>query len=316
MGANPELISRRVSPPGPSHAIEATSPEAGKRQEAGLEGIGAQQAREVERGERFEFGKNWAHFLAVLDERRIAEAERSLCEFLGVERLDGKSFLDIGSGSGLFSLAARRLGARVHSFDFDPDSVACTGELRRRYFPDDRSWTVEQGSVLDRSYLTALGTFDVVYSWGVLHHTGAMWTALEHAALPVKPGGALFIAIYNDCGRATLRWLKLKRAYCKLPRPLKLPYALGVYGLVEAVVMARMLARGEPRGYLERWLGYKPARGMSRWRDMIDWIGGYPFEFASVRKLLDFYAPLGFSAARVEENPGYGCHQLVLTREA
>jgi 2-polyprenyl-3-methyl-5-hydroxy-6-metoxy-1,4-benzoquinol methylase len=102
---------------------------------------------------------------------------------LKVERLDGKSFLDIGSGSGLFSLAARRLGARVHSFDYDQQSVACTAELRRRYFPSAGDWVVERGSALDRDYLARLGTFDVVYSWGVLHHTGDMWRALEN----VKP---------------------------------------------------------------------------------------------------------------------------------
>jgi len=86
---------------------------------------------------RFAFGDNWANFLTVLDDNRIQEAERSLCEMLESDRLDGKRFLDIGSGSGLFSLAARRLGATVHSFDYDPQSVACTEELRRRYFPED-----------------------------------------------------------------------------------------------------------------------------------------------------------------------------------
>src|SRR5207302_10440486 len=136
-------------------------------------------AGEVTRGERFEFGKNWGRFLEVLDDERIGEAEESLKKMLEVEGLAGKSFLDIGSGSGLFSLAARRLGARVHSFDYDPQSVACAAELRRRYFPNDEDWVVEPGSALDEAYLNRLGTFDIVYSWGVLHHTGAMWQALK-----------------------------------------------------------------------------------------------------------------------------------------
>lgn len=113
---------------------------------------------------RFAFGDNWARFPTVLDDERIEEAERSLREMLQVERLDGKRFLDIGSGSGLPSLAARRLGAKVHSFDYDPQSVACTVELRRRYFPEDTHWVVERGSALDGSYLESLGTFDIVYS--------------------------------------------------------------------------------------------------------------------------------------------------------
>src|SRR3712207_117545 len=121
-------------------------------------------AAEVARGERFEFGENWSRFLELLADGRIARAEESLKAMLEVSDLSGKSFLDIGSGSGLFSLAARRLGARVHSFDFDPRSVACAAELRRRYFPSDADWKVEEGSALDEAYVKSLGQFDVVYS--------------------------------------------------------------------------------------------------------------------------------------------------------
>lgn len=152
--------------------------------------------QEISRGERFTFGENWGAFLNGLNEERIVRAEDSLKSMLGVARLDGLSFLDVGSGSGLFSLAARRLGAHVVSFDFDPQSVACTQELRRRYFPDDAHWQVEQGSVLDCDYLARLGQFDVVYSWGVLHHTGAMWQALENAAPLVREGGGETIHRY------------------------------------------------------------------------------------------------------------------------
>jgi 2-polyprenyl-3-methyl-5-hydroxy-6-metoxy-1,4-benzoquinol methylase len=136
---------------------------------------------EIADGQRFAFGRNWSRFLELLDERRIAEAEASLCAMLGVTDLHDRRFLDIGCGSGLFSLAARRLGAEVRSFDFDRQSVACAAELRRRYLPDDAGWRIEPGSVLDPEFMGALGTYDVVYSWGVLHHTGAMWIALERA---------------------------------------------------------------------------------------------------------------------------------------
>ena len=146
---------------------------------------------------RFSFGENWLSFLEHLDERRIAEAERSLQSLCGLERLDGKRFLDIGSGSGLSSLAARRLGATVHSFDYDIQSVSGTRKLKDRFFPHDASWTVEQGSVLDSSYMARLGEYDIVYSWGVLHHTGAMHDAIRNAASCVNHGGLFVFALYR-----------------------------------------------------------------------------------------------------------------------
>ncbi len=123
---------------------------------------------ELARGERFEFGENWSRFLRVLNEDRIRQAEQSLAAMLEAQDLHGKTFLDMGSGSGLFSLAAKRLGAKVVSFDCDPSSVACTAELRRRYFVGDPDWTVIRGSALDRDFVASLRLFDVVYSWGVL----------------------------------------------------------------------------------------------------------------------------------------------------
>ena len=212
-----------------------------------------QHEKEVKAGERFEFGKNWSAFLSVLDEDRIVKAMASLREMLEVETLEGKTFLDIGSGSGLFSLAARRLGAQVFSFDFDSNSFACTQELRRRYFPQDSQWRIEQGSVLDREYVGSLGKFDIVYSWGVLHHTGQMWNALENATLPVKTGGKLFIAIYNDTGSQATRWKWIKKTYCRLPGVLKTPFAVLVSLPDEAKRLASYTLQGKPQAYLREW---------------------------------------------------------------
>jgi 2-polyprenyl-6-hydroxyphenyl methylase/3-demethylubiquinone-9 3-methyltransferase len=273
-------------------------------------------ASEVARGERFEFGENWSRFLAALDDERIREAEGSLRRMLETESLAGRSFLDIGSGSGLFSLAARRLGARVHSLDFDPRSVACTAELRRRFFPEDPAWRVEEGSALDADYIRSLGLFDVVYSWGVLHHTGEMWRALENAQLPVKPGGRLFVAIYNDTGTQAARWKWIKKTYNRLPRPLRPPFAALAIAPDEIKPALRALVRLRPQEYVRRWTGYDRNRGMSRWRDIVDWVGGYPYEVATPDEIFDFYRARGFTLTKLKcGGVGLGCNEFVFVRE-
>ncbi len=275
-----------------------------------------QHENEVLKGDRFEFGKNWSSFLSVLDDERIEKAERSLCEMLEVDSLDGKTFLDIGSGSGLFSLAARRLGAKVMSFDFDTNSVACTEELRRRYFADDIDWQVEQGSALDEKYVRSLGKFDIVYSWGVLHHTGKMWEALDNASNCVAPQGKLFIAIYNDTGSQSARWRWIKSTYCKLPGLLKTPFAVIVSWPDETKRFLSFLAQGEPVGYFTHWANYRNARGMNRWHDIIDWVGGFPYEVAGPSKLFEFYKARGFRLIKMKcDNVGLGCNELIFQLE-
>ncbi|HKR02821.1 MAG TPA: class I SAM-dependent methyltransferase [Pyrinomonadaceae bacterium] len=272
-------------------------------------------AIEIAQGERFEFGKNWSRFLALLDETRIERAEESLREMLEVSDLEGKSFLDIGSGSGLFSLAARRLGARVHSFDYDPHSVACTTELRRRYFTGDERWKIEEASALDADYVKSLGQFDVAYSWGVLHHTGQMWKALENAQLAVAPGGKLFIAIYNDMGSKSRRWKWIKKTYCDLPRFLKAPFAAAVISPEEARAMIGSLVRLKPGEYVRSWTQYDKNRGMSRWRDIVDWVGGYPYEVAKPEEIFDFYRTRGFRLTKMKcGGVGLGCNEFVFVK--
>jgi len=244
-------------------------------------------------------------------------AERSLQDFLGVKNLESRSFLDIGSGSGLSSLAARRLGASVRSFDFDPESVACTRELKRRFFPEDRNWAVEPGSVLDDAYVQRLGQFDVVYSWGVLHHTGDMRHAIENAMRPVKTGGLLYIAIYNDQGRWSRRWLKIKKLYNRLPRFLRLPYAVAVMGVRELSFLIPSLIRLKLGRYLRSWLDYSTAsmRGMSKWHDLIDWVGGYPFEVAKPEQIFELAQARGFELLKLRTNAGsIACNEYVFRR--
>jgi 2-polyprenyl-3-methyl-5-hydroxy-6-metoxy-1,4-benzoquinol methylase len=274
----------------------------------------AQHECEVSSGRRFRFGRNWAGFVRRLNHERIAEAENNLNEFLGEGSLAAKTFLDIGSGSGLSSLAARRLGATVLSFDFDGQSVACTEELQRRFRPGDKSWVIEHGSVLDQHYLAGLGQFDIVYSWGVLHHTGAMWQAMENVKPLVKPGGRLFIAIYNDCGEVSRGWLRRKRRYNALPRLLRPLYVAYVWTPQELRSLIGYARSGELRTYIRELIGPSNTRGMSWIHDVIDWIGGYPYEYASVEAIIDFYRRDGFDPIKIRANSSYGCHQIVFRR--
>ncbi len=274
------------------------------------------QAGTALESDRFAFGRNWLRFLTVLDEERIQRAEISLLSMLKEPTLEGRRFLDIGSGSGLFSLAARRLGAYVHSFDLDPESVRCAHELRRRYFPAEGNWRIEQGSALDRDYLASLGPFDVVYSWGVLHHTGKMYEALENAIVPVAPRGKLFVAIYNDLGTRTERWRLIKRTYNRLPRGLRPAFTAMAAAPNELRAFASACLRGDGLGYLRTWTA-AGERGMSRWRDIVDWVGGYPYEAATPEQIFDFYEARGFRLVTLKcGGVGLGCNEFVFVREA
>lgn len=268
----------------------------------------SEPAQEIEKGDVFAFGANWRRFLSVLDEDRIAEAERSLAEMLELPDLAGKRFLDIGSGSGLFSLAARRLGANAVSFDIDPDSIACTQALRDEYRQDDPDWLVAAGSALDTQFLDTLGQFDIVYAWGVLHHTGAMRQALGNVDRLVTEGGLLFIAIYNDEGGPTRRWAWIKRTYVRLPRGLRFLVLWPAFVKMWWKAMLRDLLLGNP---LRTWRTYSRDRGMSPWRDVVDWVGGYPFEASTPEAIFEFYKAKGYSLRKLKTCIGSGCNEFV-----
>lgn len=264
---------------------------------------------------RFAFGKNWANFLKHLNEDRIKEAEKSLQEKLGVGRLDGKTFLDIGSGSGLFSLAAHRLGAKVMSFDYDTDSVGCTQYLHEHYGNKDGDWSVEQGSVLDKDFLEKFGQVDVVYSWGVLHHTGNMTQAFENVSGLVKKGGKLFISIYNDQGGASRRWTWIKRTYNRSGCFVRLFFVGYTFFRCWTISMVKdFLKSGNPFRTIMKY--GENNRGMTVWYDLVDWAGGYPFEVAKPEVVFDFFADRGFQLKKLKTLAGgLGCNEFVFVKE-
>lgn len=252
---------------------------------------------------------------------------------LGRQRLDGVRFLDAGCGSGLFSLSACRLGAHVVSFDVDPQSVACTEELRRRFAPEADRWEVRHGSALDEAFLAGLGTCDVVYSWGVLHHTGAMWDAIERVSRCVAERGQLWIAIYNDQGAISDRWRRVKWLYQRVPPWLRLPYVLLVGACWAAwrlcclrlpIALSGVLLRLAPAPLQPKPPG-PPAsggsgsgrnRGMHWWYDLVDWIGGWPFETARPEEVIRFLQERGFELRDLRTcGGGLGCNEFLFERK-
>jgi 2-polyprenyl-3-methyl-5-hydroxy-6-metoxy-1,4-benzoquinol methylase len=280
---------------------------------AGSSALAVQEKTKNNPEVRFAFGKNWQRFLRLLDPERIAAAEKSLRDMLEVEDLRGKSFLDAGCGSGLFSLAAMRLGAKeVHSFDYDPDSVACAHELKRRFFEGASNWTIERGDVLSPAYLSPLGQFDVVYSWGVLHHTGNMHRGFENVMASVAPQGKLFISIYNDQGLYSRGWKFVKRNYSRWPvlRPFMVA-GFGSYFVFRDFMVDLLILNRSP---FQRY-GQKDVRGMARWPDLLDWLGGYPFEVASSKHVSDFFSSRGFDLRRLKDvGRQIGCNEFVFVK--
>lgn len=253
----------------------------------------------------FSFGENWQDYSKTVTEAEIEKAKAELLEFLDAETVAGARVLDIGSGSGLHSLGFVRLGAaEVHSFDYDVNSVEATRRMRQRA-GEPENWTVERGSVLDADYLAGLGSFDIVYSWGVLHHTGDMWRAIDNASGLVRPGGTFWITLYVK-GPRYPRHLALKQRYNRAS-----PF--GKKFMVWRHIFRRMLVRLRHFRNPFAW-NEKKKRGMNVYHDIIDWYGGLPYEVADADEVLRFGIKRGFALQRILTKSEGACSYYVFKR--
>jgi SAM-dependent methyltransferase len=260
---------------------------------------------------RYGFGRNWSEFVAAhLSDAIIEDSRRHMADMLRLESLAGKVFLDAGCGSGIHSLAALRLGAeRVISFDFDRDSVATT-ERVRAFAHSPSNWQVMQGSVLDRDYMSGLPKADIVYSWGVLHHTGDMWSAIRNAAIPLKQDGVFYISLYssdNYIDPPPEYWIRVKKQYNRSgefgKRALEWRY------MMQNHFWPEMKAGRNPFALIRKY----GSRGMTYWTDVKDWLGGWPMDFASLAETQEF-CDKEFGLTLVNVRTGEGCTEYVFAR--
>jgi SAM-dependent methyltransferase len=254
----------------------------------------------------FSFGENWKNFLDTVSEEQIKSAIGDITEWVEENKISGKKILDIGSGSGIHSYAFYILGAeKVDSFDHDPNSVEATRILWKKS-GEPENWSVFQGSILDESFVEMLSKYDIVYSWGVLHHTGNMWNAIANATSLVNKTGYFWISIYTK-GPNYQTQLKLKRTYNSASAVKK---RFMEYKFILYLMMDRMRSLKNPIKWNER-----KTRGMDTYHDIVDWLGGLPYEVASVDEIVNFCGALGFHLERVKSAQEGDCSIYLFKRD-
>jgi len=252
----------------------------------------------------FNFGANWQRFSdSSLDNLKFEEALNSLDHLIGHEKIKGSSFLDIGCGSGIFAIAASLAGARkVVGIDISKESISASISNKKR-FADQNTIDFFHKSIFDNN-ISQLGQFDIVYSWGVLHHTGDMWRAIDIASQFVSPNSLFVIAIYNKHW-SSKAWKVIKRLYNISPAIIQ---RLMIYIFFIIIATAKLIVtRKNPFK--------KQKRGMSFYYDVVDWVGGYPYEYADKDEVINYVEKLGFRCIKtVKPVVPTGCNEFVFNK--
>jgi 2-polyprenyl-3-methyl-5-hydroxy-6-metoxy-1,4-benzoquinol methylase len=249
----------------------------------------------------YEFGKNWQSFSGTVDERSVKFAEEGVLKLLTRDELAGKSFLDIGCGSGIHSLAASRLGvARLTSVDIDPVCIATTKALIQQHGGAGVAHDLREISVFDLSPQD-LGTFDIVYSWGVLHHTGSMYEAISRAAAMTSAGGLFVFALYRRTSAIMDKFWTAEKRWYTSASPTARKRADATFK-----ALMRLGFRATGRSYADYVKNYKGVRGADHDHDVSDWMGGYPYEVISPDEVAQTMKNLGFQHVRSFVSSGIG----------
>ena len=264
---------------------------------------------------QFNFGENWREFSHhALTPDRVQQAREDFADLFSGIPLRDRSFLDIGFGQALSLLLATGAGCRSVGCDINPICAEILAENRQRFFPEltNVQIPVVVGSILDEAILERLRgltgeagreTYDIVHSWGVLHHTGDMWRGIQHAASLVGPEGHLVLALYAHHWSSGT-WKVIKWSYVRVPSVVR---RLFIALLYPVIYLAKFLVtRRDPR---------EQKRGMDFYYDVVDWVGGYPYEYVKAEDLARRVEELGFKNTRViRATVPTGCNEFVFAR--
>ena len=272
---------------------------------------------EIQKGERFKFGKNWKSFVKEnLTDKSLNEAIRCTKKTLEKANINiqNKEIIDIGCGSGLFSLVILKLGAKhVTCVDYDPDSISCTTELLKSQNYKEDNFACIEGSILDESFVEKLGKYDLVYSWGVLHHTGDLLKAIKNSTLLIKEDGSIFISLYQKTILDRF-WKIEKRFYSGTSKFFKL-IINNIW-----VLKTRISFALKGRSFNQMISSYDQGRGMNFYKDVYDWLGGYPYEGITPKACISIFLKLGFTNTYLNRTGKYWalsstCNEFVFRKE-
>ena len=268
---------------------------------------------------KFSFGINWTDFAKNKVDENIVSTHVNdalghllrMPGFLSAKPLEGKRVIDIGCGSGLSSLSFYENGCRdITSFDVNEDSIKATNIIKERFCNDESNlkWSIKEGSILDENLVSDLRSqekYDLVYSWGVLHHTGDMRKAIDNTLSLCQSGSILWMALYikvdqPDGEEIYQNDLKLKIKFNEASEETK-----------KEMIVSR----------LKKVFGNNPAtwtrpydnRGMTPINDVTDWLGGYPYEVARAKDIKRLLEANGFSEIEVlNENRASGTNVIYI----